>query len=134
MLAGGLGLAIKVQRIHSVGFSVIPFAPVKNQIRGKENERNVRRQFCQQFRDFDVHTPCQRGILLRIGDNGDGGAVNDELRLVFLKFAVNGVGIEQIKLFARQRPHAPVWGEFRRGLDKIISDQPVRAGDPSQRF
>ena len=60
--------------------------------------------------------------------------MNDQLRLVFLEFAADGGEIEQVKLCARQRPHPPVRGEFRRGLDEIISDQPARAGDPNQGF
>jgi len=51
-----------------------------------------------------------------------------------VKFTPDGVEIEQIKLFARQRAHAPARGKSRRSLDEIISNQPVRAGNPSQRF
>ena len=79
-----------------------------------------------------IHAPRQIGIRLRSGNSADGGAMNDELRLVFLKFTANGGEIEQIKLVARQRPHAPARGKSRRGLDEIISNQPVRAGDPGE--
>jgi len=58
--------------------------------------------------------------------------MNDELRFVFFEFAFDGFEIEQIKLLARQRAHAPARGKFRRGLDEIISDQPVGAGDPDK--
>jgi len=79
-----------------------------------------------------IHAPRQIGIRLRGGDGADGGAVNDELRPVFLELAANGVAIEQIQLVARQRAHAPVRSKSRRGLDKIISNQPVRASDPGE--
>ena len=42
---GELCLAINMDRVHRVGLSIISLAPVKNQIRGKENERNFRREF-----------------------------------------------------------------------------------------
>lgn len=58
--------------------------------------------------------------------------MNDELRLVLLKLTADGVKIEQVKIRAREHPHAPVRGEFQRGLDEVISNQPIRAGNPSQ--
>ena len=33
LFGGGFGLAILMNRVHRVGFGVIPFAPVKNQVR-----------------------------------------------------------------------------------------------------
>jgi hypothetical protein len=60
--------------------------------------------------------------------------MDDELRLVFLKFPADGGEIKQIKIRARQRAHAPARGELRRSLELIISDESIRAGDPSERF
>ena len=70
LFGGGLGFAVNMNRIDRVGLDVIPLAPVEDQIRGKENELNFRRQFREQFGDFDVHPPRQRGIGLRLGNAG----------------------------------------------------------------
>ena len=91
-------LAVNVQRIRRVRLDVISLAPVENQIRGKENKLDFRRQFREQFCDFNIHAPRERGIFLRLADSGDGRAMNDELRLVFLKLAADGGEIEQIKM------------------------------------
>jgi len=131
-LGGKFGLAINVQWIRRVGLGVIAFAPVENQIGGKENERNFRRQFREQLCDFDIYAPRKRRIFLRVGNVGDGRAMDDDLRFVLLKFAADGGEIKQVKLFTRQRPHAPARGKLRRGLDEIASNQPVRTSDPSE--
>src|SRR5208283_3924285 len=107
-------------------------APVENQIRGKENELNFRRQFRQQFCDFNVHPPCQRGICLRPGNGADGRAMNEELWFVFLKFTADGGKIEQVKPVACQRAHAPARSTSWRGQNQIVSDESVRAADPSE--
>src|ERR1035437_9868066 len=131
-LGGKFGLAINVQWIRRVGLGVIAFAPVENQIGGKENERNFRRQFREQFGNFDIHAPRQFRIFLCLGDDGNGRAMDDQLRLAFLKFAADGGEIKQVKLVARQRPQAPAGSKSWRGLDEIISDKPVRASDPDE--
>jgi hypothetical protein len=132
LFGSGLGFAVNVKRIGRVCLKVIPIAPVKNQIRGKENEPNFRRQFREPFCDFNVYPPCQCGIRLRLSDDGEGSAMNDELWFVILEFAADGIKIEQVKLGACQCPHAPVRGESQRGPEEIISDESVRAGYPSQ--
>jgi hypothetical protein len=58
--------------------------------------------------------------------------MDDELRLVLLELVADGIKVEQIHLIARQGAHAPARGGFRRHLDEIISNQPVRAGDPDK--
>ena len=56
--------------------------------------------------------------------------MNDQLRPVGEKLAADRGEVEQIQLRARQPAHAPRGGKPQGGLDEIISDQPVRAGDP----
>jgi hypothetical protein len=107
----------------------------------------------------DIHAPGQIGILVRRGNGADGGTMNDELWLVVAERAADGIEIGKIKTTniprrnwgrrhgvppsVRERRHvavpdyandAPVWGKSRCSLDKIISNQPVGAGDPSKRF
>ena len=159
LLGGGFHLAIQMNRVHRVSLGVIPLAPVKNQIRGKENERNVCRESGQKRGRVHIQTPRQIGIRLRSGNGADGGAMNDQLRLVITERAANGIEISKFKTTniprrkwerrhgvppgVREGRHvavpdqandAPARGKSRRGLDEIISNQPVCAGDPGKRF
>ena len=135
LLGGSFGFAVKMQRIRRVGLGVISLAPVKNQIRGKENELEfpppVPRAVCV---TSTFTRRASAGFFCASPTVGNRGAMDDELRLVFLKFAADGGEIKQIKSVARQRAHAPARGESRRGLDEIISNEPVRAGDPNERL
>ena len=121
-----------MQRIWNSGLGVIPLAPVKNQIRGKENKRNFRRKFSQKLCDFHINMPGERGIFLRFANVRNRGAMNDKLWLVLLKFATDGGKIKQVKIRARQCAHSPAREKLRRGLDKIISNQSVRTGNPNK--
>ena len=112
LLGGGFGFAVKMQRIGGGGFNVISRAPVKYQIRGKENERNFRRQFREPLRHFHVHAPGKSGIILRFRNAGNRGAMDDKFWLVFLKLAADGGEIKQVKLLARQCAHAPARGNM----------------------
>src|SRR5208283_4475998 len=96
VLGGGFLFAVKMQRMGHVGFDVIPLTPVENQIGREKNERNFRRQFREQFRDFDVQPARQSGIFLRFVSAGDSGAVNDQLRLVLFKLPSDGAKIQQV--------------------------------------
>ena len=97
LLGGGLGLAVKMQADWGHPFRRNSPSPVKNQIRGKENELVFRRQFREQLGDLDIHAPRRAGIRLRLGDGTDGGAMNDKLRSVLLELAADGVKIKQIQ-------------------------------------
>jgi len=57
--------------------------------------------------------------------------VDDEPRSLFAKRAPHGVKVEQVKFSTCQSTELPLRREARRGLNKIISDQPAGAGDPS---
>ena len=112
-----------MQRIRRVGFGVISLAPVENQIRGKENELDFRRQFRQQLRDFHIHAPRELRIFLRLADGADGRAVDDELRLVFLKFPADGGEIKQVKIRRASTPARASAGQIsaRSGQDNFQS-------------
>ena len=131
-LGGEFRLAINVQRICRVRLGITSFAPVKNQVGGKEYEGNFRRQLGEPACGFNIHTPRQRRILLGRADNGDGRAVDDKLRLILFEFLFNGGKVEQVKIRACQWAHPPARGQAGRGLDEIIPNQPVRTGNPSQ--
>lgn len=131
-LGGGLGLAIDMNRTHRVGLDIIPPAPVKDQVRGKEDELDARRESGQMRGRVNIHATGQIGILVRRGKRADGGAVDDELWFFFDELAFDGGEVEQIEIGARQRPHTPVRGKSWRGLDDIISNQSVRTGNPSE--
>lgn len=58
--------------------------------------------------------------------------MDEQLRAVADKLAFHGGEVEQVKIRPGQGPHAAVRGMSRRGLDEIVSDQSVRAGDPGR--
>ncbi len=89
-----------MQWIHGIRLGVIAFEPVENQISGKENELNFRRQFREQLSQLHVHTLRKNGIFLRFRNGRDRGAMDDELRLILLKFPADGSEVEQVKLVA----------------------------------
>ena len=91
-----------MQRIWRVGFNVIPLAPVENQIGGEKYELDFRRQFREQFCGFDIQPARKLRIGFDSGNGADSGAVNDQLRTVFLKLPADGGEIEQVKPVARQ--------------------------------
>ncbi len=132
LFSGGFGFAVTMQRIRRVLLSVISPATIKDQIGGKENEWDFRRQFCKLPGDFDIYASCMIRIFLSVRNGADGRAVDDELRLVFCKLAADGSKIEEVKIGARDCPHTPVCGKARRGLDEIITNQSVCAGDPNE--
>ena len=125
-----LGFAIKMQRIRRIRLSVIALVSIKYQIRREKNERYFRRQSGQKSSEFEIHPPRQPGLLLGIGHIGNGGAMDNQLRLVAGKHAFNRAKVQQIKIRTGQPAHAVARGELPRGLNEIISDQSVRAGDP----
>ena len=127
LLGGSFCLAVKMQRIGRVSFGVIPLAPVENQIGGEKNERNFRRQFREQFCGFNIHPARKSGIFLRPGDGADGGAVNDQLRLVLLELPADGGEIEQVKIRSRSaRASASGANSARSGRDNFRSARPRR--------
>ena len=88
-LRGYLCFGIRRERIHTIGFDVITFCPVENQVRRKENERDMGRKFNEVSRCLHIHTLREIRCTLRIGAAADRGAVDDQLRLFALKKRLN---------------------------------------------
>ena len=64
LLRRDLGFRIDAQRIDWRGLVVIAGPAIKDQIGGKEDKRNLRRQLREQGGDFDVELAGQRGVCL----------------------------------------------------------------------
>ena len=106
----------------------------EGKIGGKKDQVNLCRQCRQKSCDLHIHTPRQHRIFLCLTDSGTGSTMDDELRFILGKLAFDRGEVEQVKIRARERPHAPARGEAWRGLDEIIANQPVRSGDPDHRL
>src|SRR2546430_15187357 len=97
LLGGNFGFGVNAQRTWLVVLIVVAFATVKDQIAREENQRNVVGQFRQAGGDLDVQPVRKRRIFLTGRTAAQRGAVNDELRAIFLEAAPDDLGIGKIK-------------------------------------
>lgn len=74
---GGFGFRIDAQWIDRVSFKVVSFAPIKDEVGGKQNERDVCGQFSEQGGGLGVGLARRRRIGLAILSLAHRGAVDD---------------------------------------------------------
>src|SRR5580692_11338477 len=123
LLGGSLGLAIDAQGMDMGGLEVIALAAIKDEVGGQENQGDVRGDFGELGGDIDVYFFGEGGILLAGGGFAEGGAMDDEVRLVPFKGAADGGAFGKVEMMTGEADDVVLGHEGGRALEKVAADE-----------
>jgi len=123
---------VHAERINRRSFVIISGPAIEDQVRGKQDEGDVRRQFGQDLRDLDVQLPGQRGIGLAGRTFAQGRAVNYGCWFLALELPAYSDEVIQIEPGSSQPDRLYTGRKFLRRFDQVMANETAGTGDPDR--
>src|SRR5690606_16578716 len=111
-------------------FEVIAFFAVEDEVGGEEDERNIGGEIQKAAGYIDIGLVGESGIGFASDVLAEGGAVDDELRLVRQETRTDGGEVEKIEVGPREAAGGEPGGEMRGRSQEFVADQPICSSDP----